>query len=70
MDTALDRAINHVGGVSALARLLGTNQSTVSNWRARGVIPAERCAAIEEATEGKVTRADLRPDLWGEPKVA
>lgn len=31
-------------------------------WKARGSIPAERCLAIERATGGQVTRADLRPD--------
>lgn len=59
----LDRAIERASGVSALARLIGVNQSTVSMWRARGgSVPVEHCAAIEAATG--VTRRELRPDDW------
>ncbi len=35
----------------------------VVHWRNRGV-PAERVLEIEAATEGKVTRHELRPDLY------
>lgn len=69
----LDRAITHVGGVTALAEQLGVRQSAVSNWRKRGDrprVPAERCIAIEQATDGAVTRYDLRPDVFGEPPPA
>jgi DNA-binding transcriptional regulator YdaS (Cro superfamily) len=31
-------------------------------WKARGSVPVEHCLAIERATEGAVTRRDLRPD--------
>lgn len=62
---ALDRAIEIVGGVSALADALGVRQSAVSNWKARGQVPAERCIAIENATEGAVSRYWLRPDVFG-----
>jgi len=27
-------------------------------------IPIERCPAIEKATDGQVSRRDLRPDDW------
>lgn len=30
----------------------------------RRVAPAERCASIEQASEGAVTRRDLRPADW------
>ncbi|WP_082823554.1 MULTISPECIES: helix-turn-helix domain-containing protein [unclassified Rhodanobacter] len=67
---ALDKAIDHAGGVTALAEKLGVRQSVVSNWRTRGAsprVPAARCIAIEQATGGAVTRHDLRPDVFGEP---
>jgi len=53
-----------VGGLSALARLLGVAPPTVSQW-ASGVrpVPAERCPAIERATGGAVTCEELRPDV-------
>jgi DNA-binding transcriptional regulator YdaS (Cro superfamily) len=65
----LDKAINHAGGVTALAEKLGVRQSVVSNWRTRGDdprVPAERCIAIEQATLGEVTRYELRPDVFGD----
>jgi len=60
---ALDDAIKLAGGLSALARKLGLKPQVVSNWRTRG-IPPERCAGIEAATDGKVTRRELRPDIF------
>lgn len=51
--------------------MLGVRQSVVSNWRARGRVPVERCIPIETATHGVVTRYELRPDVFGEaPKKA
>jgi len=54
-----------VGGISALARIVGVKPPTVSQW-ASGArpVPIERCLAIERATKGEVTRRDLRPDDW------
>ena len=42
----LEIAITSAGGVSALARLLGTSQAAVSNWRMRESVPAGWMAAI------------------------
>lgn len=63
---ALDRAIKELGGVGKLATAIGLRQNVVGNWKLRGQVPAERCLAIEQATDGKVTRHDLRPDVFGE----
>ncbi|WP_242510797.1 transcriptional regulator [Halorhodospira halophila] len=65
---SLKRAADAVGSVTELAQSIGVRQSTVSNWFMRGRVPAERCAAIELATKGAVTRAELRPDVFGELK--
>ncbi len=62
--TPLDRAAKQVGGVVALARAIGASDSAPSMWKARGVVPVERCTDIERATGGVVTRRDLRPDDW------
>jgi DNA-binding transcriptional regulator YdaS (Cro superfamily) len=64
---ALRRAIEVVDSQSALARALGINQQNVSYWlhEGKGKVPAEYCTGIERATGGKVTRHDLRPDLFG-----
>lgn len=65
---ALTRAIEACGGTQAgLAAALNIKQQHVWNWinRSGGKVPAEHCRAIEEATGGKVTRYELRPDVFG-----
>jgi DNA-binding transcriptional regulator YdaS (Cro superfamily) len=63
---ALQRAIDLFPTQDAFAAALNIKSPSVSEWRKRGIVPHERCADIERITEGKVTRAELRPDLWGE----
>jgi DNA-binding transcriptional regulator YdaS (Cro superfamily) len=49
----------------ALAKRLGVSQGLVWQWRTgRTRITAERAVQIETATEGAISRAELRPDLW------
>lgn len=61
----LDTYLSTVDTAVSLASKLGVTPGFVSQWRT-GVrpIPIERCAAIEKATGGAVTRKDLRPDDW------
>lgn len=48
-----------------LANTLGVTPPVVSDWcTGKKQVPVERCVAIERATEGAVTRRDLRPDDW------
>lgn len=61
-NTPIERAIAQAGGPAALAKLLGESIQTVSNWRSRGVAPANRCASIEQHTG--VSRRELRADDW------
>lgn len=61
------------GSGIALAKALQVSQPTVSDWcTGKKRVPVERCAAIERATNGAVTRKDLRPDDWHEiwPELA
>lgn len=60
-DTALETAIDAAGGTAALARTINVTPQAISQWDR---VPAERVIAVEEATKGKVTRSDLRPDLY------
>lgn len=60
----LDRAIKACGSVAALAAKLGVAPSAPHMWKARGRVPSDHCAAIEQATSSAVTRRDLRPDDW------
>lgn len=62
----IDRAIQVAGTAAKLAGLVGVVPMTVTQWRRRGQVPAERCRAIEAATNGEVTRYQLRPDVFGE----
>ena len=60
---ALDLAARLVAGRLNLAQKLNVTVGAVGNWKVRGV-PIEHCNAIERATQGIVTRRDLRPDDW------
>lgn len=62
---ALERAAGLLGGQSALARAIGKRQSHIWTWINRDKrVPAEAVIPIERATEGQVTRHQLRPDLY------
>lgn len=59
----LERAIELSGGQSKLAVLIHVPAQSVHNWIKRRNVPAERCPAIERATNGAVRCEDLRPDV-------
>ena len=61
---ALLRAITHFGSQARLAKALGVVPMAVTNWKKRGV-PVAWAPEIERATNGLVTRAELRPDIFG-----
>lgn len=58
---ALKRAVECASGEAALARAIGVTPQAVNQW---SVAPALRVIAIEEAAAGKITRHDLRPDIY------
>lgn len=60
-DTALERAIKAAGGTGALAKTINVTSQAISQWER---VPAERVIAVEAATNGSVSRSDLRPDLY------
>ena len=70
--TALQRAIEFAGGQKPLAEAIGTTQSQVWYWlnRAKRGAPGEFAQKIEAAVDGKVTRHDLRPDIFGPASTA
>lgn len=66
--TAIQRACEILGGQVALARALGVTPQFVNQLvRANRSVPAHHCRTIEDATDGRVTRYQLRPDVFGEP---
>lgn len=64
-ETPIDRACALMGGYAPLAREIGCDRTRVFYWLKTGKAPGEFCRAIEAATGGKVTRYELRPDVFG-----
>lgn len=64
--TPMNKAVAAAQSQGKLARLIGVSRQRVGQLVAGDRIPAELAIKIEQATNGAVTRADLRPDLWGE----
>lgn len=65
-ETPLQKAVRLCGGQTELARRIGRSQQNVAYWLTDAVkgVPAECAAAIEDASNGAVTRHDLRPDIF------
>jgi DNA-binding transcriptional regulator YdaS (Cro superfamily) len=69
--SAIRRAVQAAGGVSNLARAIGVTAPSVHQWITEvRPVPPGRCISIEQATSGDVTRYELRPDIFGEPKAS
>lgn len=61
----IDKAADIIGSQTALAAVLGVSKGAVSQWKDEDRrVPAAHCVAIERATNGAVTRRDLRPTDW------
>ena len=60
-DQALKQAIRQVGSRSALARAIGVTPQAVQQWRR---VPAVRVLDVERASDGVVSRHQLRPDIY------
>lgn len=63
--TPLQRAIDKLGSQAKLARAIGRSTALVSYWlQGQLKIHPEDAVKIERVTEGQVTRAELRPDIF------
>jgi DNA-binding transcriptional regulator YdaS (Cro superfamily) len=60
-DPGVQAAIDAADGVGNLAKLLGIKSPSVSGWSR---VPADRVIEIERGLRGKVTREQMRPDLY------
>ena len=59
------KACEIAGSQAALAVLIGVTPQTVNQWITRvRPVPPTQCFPIEQATNGAVTRQELRPDDW------
>lgn len=62
----LEKAIRIAGSQSELARRIGVKQQYIWYWLHKAkAVPAEYVAKIEAATDSRVTRYQLRPDVFG-----
>lgn len=60
-DPALTKAIEVVGSSYKLARKIGVSPQALSQWER---VPPLRVLQVEAATNNKISRHDLRPDLY------
>lgn len=52
---------------TALAKALGIERSAISQWKHVPIWPKNRVLQIEELSDNKVTRFEMRPDVFGNP---
>lgn len=57
------KAVRDVG-LAEVAKAVDESPQCVSNWVSRGAVPPDKCAAVETALGGRVTKRDLRPKDW------
>lgn len=64
-ETPIQKAIRLVGGVVRAAEICETSRQTVYKWK-KGLHPVtwEAAQALDEATQGAVTKEELRPDVY------
>ena len=62
-ESAAKRAIVLLGGVRSVAEEFGITTQAVHQWRR---IPAEHVVKIETLLRGRISRHELRPDIFGE----
>ena len=64
--SALRLAIRHLNTtLEGLSSELGVTKGAVHQWDMEGRhVPIKHCVKIEQLTDGKVTRKELRPDDW------
>ena len=54
------------GSLYALSKKLNLQPNAVYQWQARKRVPFKHLREIEVLSEGRVTRKQLRPDIFGE----
>lgn len=64
MESPIERAIEIAGSEAKLGALIGCSQVAINKAKHRGSVSAEMAVAIDRVTEGKVSKSELRPDLF------
>lgn len=60
-EEALQKAVVECGTAAELSRRIGVTAQAINQWK---VAPPLRVLEIERATDGKVSRHQLRPDMY------
>lgn len=68
--SALEKAIEIAGSEEKLGELIGYSQPAVNKAKRRGRPSAEMAAKIDAALAPKITKTELRPDLWPPSEAA
>ena len=63
MISTVDSVIDALGGTFEASKRLGVTPPAISNWKARGIIPADRYLAVTAAL--KVTNKSVDPRVFG-----
>lgn len=58
-------AVRLLGSKAALAKACGVSRQAIGAALVTGNVGGPMAVAIETATHGAITRAMIRPDLWG-----
>ena len=65
MQNLIQQSIEIIGSQSALARACDVSQVAVHKWMLGGGVSPSSALAIERATDGKITAAQLLPNIFG-----
>ncbi|MCP3899549.1 MAG: helix-turn-helix domain-containing protein [Desulfobacteraceae bacterium] len=67
----IKKAIQICGGQTALAEKIGVTQPAVHKWlNGLALVDPKHAIPIEKATNGQVTRHQIRPDIYPTEAVA
>lgn len=63
MNHVIEKAIDIAGSQSELAKRVGVGQSTISKWLGGAEISSRYISALEVATDGKISTAEILDSL-------
>lgn len=61
----LKPVIDFFGSQVAVARKINATPQMINHWIRRESVPAKWAVKIEQVTNGAITRAEIRPDIFG-----
>jgi DNA-binding transcriptional regulator YdaS (Cro superfamily) len=66
VETGIAKAIRLATSQTALAKMINCTPQAVQRWSRQGYPSKKGCPKIEAALNGRVTRAELLPEIFGE----